>query len=61
MTTLTIRDVTEEDLQSFDCILIDDHFEEGHVRKTIFLSLSGKQTIKELVLRIGGYLCVFLL
>ncbi|XP_065944751.1 uncharacterized protein [Magallana gigas] len=40
VTTLTIRDVTEEDLQSFDCILTDNHFEEGHVRKTIFLSLS---------------------
>uniref|UniRef100_A0A8W8MSP5 Soluble interferon alpha/beta receptor OPG204 n=2 Tax=Magallana gigas TaxID=29159 RepID=A0A8W8MSP5_MAGGI len=40
VTTLTIRDVTEEDPQSFDCILTDNHFEEGHVRKTIFLSLS---------------------
>ncbi|XP_052700849.1 uncharacterized protein LOC128177955 isoform X1 [Crassostrea angulata] len=44
VTTLTIRDVTEEDLQSFDCILIDDHFEEGHVRKTIFLSLSESRS-----------------
>lgn len=38
--TLTIRDVTEEDLQSFDCILIDNHFKEGNVRTTIFLYLS---------------------
>ncbi|XP_052700854.1 uncharacterized protein LOC128177957 [Crassostrea angulata] len=40
VTTLTIRDVKEEDLQSFDCTLVDNHFRDGHDRMTVILSLS---------------------
>ncbi|XP_065944758.1 uncharacterized protein [Magallana gigas] len=41
VTTLTIRDVKEEDLQSFNCILVDNHFRAGNDRMTVILSLSG--------------------
>uniref|UniRef100_K1PWF6 Uncharacterized protein n=1 Tax=Magallana gigas TaxID=29159 RepID=K1PWF6_MAGGI len=34
VTTLTIRDVKEEDLQSFNCILVDNHFRAGNDRMT---------------------------